>query len=398
MTREHWWNTDFDLALQPGWSPTLDPNLAGQVRQLEMHALLAAEPEDTILVTDPLPEDFLAYLRNRGITPPQISRLPGVRPGACFSPYGWSPQAVALRGRYDNPVSYPRLEVVRRVNGRRFGHDIETGALGSEAPAGSFTTLEELEALLAAKPDWRHGWVIKTEHGNAALGNRRLRSRRANDDDQRWAAIRLERGPMVLERWLPRKLDLSVVFEIAENGSTSPFRVHETIHTSDGGVIGALFSEDRKDLDQWHRRLEDAARKVAQSLHDAGYFGPVCQDALVWTDGDSCHLRPLVEINARRHAGEGWSRVALIWGGCVYGRFYTTRRLRLPPSYEAFERALGSDAWDPRTRTGALLTSPLWLEATGGRKPPLKLGVVFRTSTRSDVLEMDARFRARFER
>ncbi len=398
MAREHWWNVDFDLALQPGWRPDDDPNLRAQIRQLELHALLAGKPEDTILVADPPPEIFLEYLRSRGLDTPLISVMPSVRSGSRFAPYGWSPQAIALRGRYDNPEPHPKLEVVRRVNGRRFSHDIEKELLGSRAPLGSFTSTDELERLLDSEPECPHGWVVKTEHGNAALGNRRLRTASITAEDRRWVESRQDRGPMVLERWQPRDLDLSVVFEVTDDGEAAGLSVHETVHTSDGGVIGAVFSEDRADLDRWRDQLEDAATTVARALCDAGYFGPVCMDALVWMDGGPQHLRPLVDINARRHAGEGWSRLAREWGGCVYGRFYSARRLRLPDAYDGLEHAVGADAWDPRSRTGVLLTSPLWLDTPTGPKRPLKLGVLFRAPTRTKALAMDARFRARFER
>jgi hypothetical protein len=132
MCRELRFNADFDLALHPGWRPALDPGLAAQVRQLELHGLLAAEP------------------------------------------------------------------------------------------------------------DRRHGWVATAEHDNAALGNRRLHTPAPDESKRRWLAHRPERTPMVLERWLPRELDLSVVFEVGAGGAVGPVRVHETVTTSAVGFIGAL--------------------------------------------------------------------------------------------------------------------------------------------------------------
>jgi len=398
MPIEHWWNADFDLALQEGRDPSGDKGLQIQVRELALHALTAAEAEDSVLLFEPPPEDFLQYLESRGVAVPQVSVFPEVRKGSKFRPYGWSPQAIALKGRYDRPVASPSLEAVRRVNGRSFGHGIEREVLGCNVPRGAFASLADLRTLLSSEPGRPQGWVAKTEHGNAALGNRRLRTRQLGEGDIRWLRTRLEQGPMVLEEWLERTKDLCTVFNVTTEGDVEDIAVHETIHTADGGFIGALYDRTAASQELWLDQLTHTATTVAEAILEEGYFGPVCIDALVWNDSGTPRLRPLVDLNARRHASEGWRRLADHWGGCVYGRFYSVRKLRLPPSYEDFENQLGDDSWDPATRTGALATSPIWLEGQGNRRRPRKLGVVFRGKSRENVLAMDVRFRKVFEK
>ncbi len=398
MPNEHWWNADFDLALQPGRDPSRDEGLQIQIRELALHALIAAKSDDSILLFEAPPEDFLQYLEHRGIETPEISLFPKVRSGFQFRPYGWSPQAIALKDRYDMPVASPSLETVRRVNGRSFAHGIECQALDCNVPRGAFSSLEELRILLHSERDRPQGWVAKTEHGNAALGNRRLGKRQLGGGDIQWLSTRLEQGPMVLEWWLERTKDLCTVFDVTPNGRVEGLAVHETIHTADGGFIGALFDRTTALPTQWLDALAANAKTVAEALLQEGYFGPVCLDALVWNDCGTSRLRPLVDLNARRHASEGWRRLSDLWGGCLYGRFFSVRKLRLPATYEEFENALGTDAWDPATRTGAIATSPLWLRGPGNRRRPRKLGVVFRGRSRDNVFAMEKRFREVFEK
>lgn len=398
MPNEHWWNADFDLALQQGRDPSGDEGLQIQVRELALHALTAAKAEDSVLLFEPPPEDFLRYLESRAVAVPQISVFPEVQAGSKFRPYGWSPQAIALKDRYDTPVTSPPLEAVRRVNGRSFAHGIERQALDCDVPRGAFSSLEELRSLLNSEPDRPEGWVAKTEHGNAGLGNRRLRERQLHEADIRWLMTRLEQGPMVLEWWLERTKDLCAVFDLTADGRIEDFAVHETFNTADGGFIGALYDRTTAVPAQRHEVLAATAGTVKAALLQEGYFGPVCLDALVWEDDGTPRLRPLVDLNARRHASEGWRRLADLWGGCLYGRFFSVRKLRLPPTYKDFENALGTDAWDPATRTGAIATSPLWLEGPGNRRRPRKLGIVFRGQSREHVLFMERRFRKVFEK
>ena len=355
MPSEHWWNADFDLALQPGRDPSGDEGLQTQIRELALHALIAAKAEDSVLLFEPPPEDFLQYLKNREIKIPEISLFPNVRSGFQFRPYGWSSQAIALKENYDQPPTSPSLEAVRRVNARSFAHNIECEALDCKAPRGAFASLADLQTLLDSEPDRPGGWIAKTEHGNAALGNRRLRKRQLHETDIRWLRTRLNDGPMVLEWWLERTKDLCTVFDVTADGQIEGLAVHETIHTAEGGFIGALYDRTTAVPAQWYEVLAATAETVATALLHEGYFGPVCIDSLVWDDAGTPRLRPLVDLNARRHASEGWRRLADLWGGCLYGRFFSVRKFRLPPTYKDFENALGPDVWDPATRTGARL-------------------------------------------
>ncbi len=398
MPNEYWWNADFDLALQPGWDPSDNPGLEAQVRELALHALVAVSPEDSVLLAENPPEDFLRYLERNALPVPQISILPDVRPDFEFTPYGWSPQAMALKCRYSVGVSSPPLETVRHVNGRSFGHRLERELQDSKIPRGAFASLLELKDILNSEPNRPDGWIAKTEHGNAALGNRRLRTRHLDERDIKWLNPRLKQGPMVLEWWLNRTVDLCSVFHVSKNGRPESLTIHEAIQTADGAFIGALYDQTSTAHSAWRDALIHTADTVAKALLMAGYFGPVCVDAFVWDDQGASRLRPLVDLNARRHASEGWRRLAQKWDGCLYGRFFSTRKLRLPPTYEEFERMIRYNEATPARDIGAIATSPLWLESEGARHRPRKIGIVFRGHSREHVFSMETRFREVFEK
>ena len=398
MPAEHWWNADFDLSLAGTPDDSPPASLRDRISEFELHGLLAADPGDSVLLRELPPDDFVRRLENSGIETAEVTALPSVRADRRFEPYGWNTAAVELSTKYDRPPLFPPFEVVRRVNGRSFGHRVEREFLNSDAPLGGFSSIEELRARLDTLPDREEGWVVKTEFGNAALGNRRLRNRRLTNGDRRWLDARLARGPVVLERWFRRYGDYCAVFRVTGEGKIENLSFHETIHTADGAFIGAIFDRGEPIPQEWIDPMVRAAAIVAREVTREGYFGPVCIDAMAFDDDGEKRLRPLVDLNARRHASEGWKRLAGIFGGCLYGRFFSTRKLRLPDLAEDFERALGSDRWNSSTGRGTLATSPLWLGGNDGRRRPHKLGIVFAADSRDEVLAMESRFRRIFER
>lgn len=397
MGREIWWNVDFDLALRQGRPIPHRQKLEHQIREMTMHALPATDVDDSLLVFEAPPGDFLRYLDLKAFPRPRWTVFPDTRTDARFTPFGWDEAAATLNRRYRDPASHPDLDLIRRINSRSFGHQLERECFGSDTPRGSFGTVGQLEGILDAEPERTGGWIVKTEHGNAAFGNRRLRRKVLNDIDRRWIGRHLQDGPMVLERWLDRTLDPCFAFDVHRDGTVGDARIHETVCTADGGYIGGLFDPSSDRLQPWKPELARAAQVIGSALVREGYWGPVCGDALVWADRSGDHLRPLVDLNARRHASESWHRLFQRWGGCLYGRYFSVRKLTLPDSYEAFDARLLDDAWDPDTRVGTLAVTPLRLGAGPTRRRPQKLGVVFRGPSRSAVLGMETRFRETFE-
>ncbi len=396
---EYLLNADFDLSLRPRWRPPGGPAARRRISDLMWHGLFLAGPDDSVLVPEPAPDDFLVFLDAAGIAVPRLTELPSCRADHRLSPFGWNAEAARRNRRHTEPVEHPPLDVVTRVNGRRYQVELESELDGGDHTVAVIEDERELRSLVRRLPASDSGWVVKAEHGNAGLGNRRLRSNRLDAADlaivRRWLD---EDDAVVVERWRPRRRDLAATFTTEAAGRVTGFELHETVTTADGALIGALFEADAGPLAHWRSAVRDAAIAVAARLAEASYRGPVCLDAMVWNDAGRAVLRPLVDLNARRAmsagAAELWRRLGA--GGAALWRFYSRRKLDLPDSYEAILRRLGSDAFDRNRRAGVLITAPLWLGPR--RRAPAKAAALLLGRNRDEVLALDRRVRCRLER
>lgn len=388
MVREHWLNAEFDLSLRPGG--TIPEGLRGQVAELRSHAAMAAEEGDSVVVEGGVVEDFLASLQAAGLVVPTVVTRCGSRADREFAPWGWNAQAVERKRLYDAPTPHPPLDVVRRVNGRRFSFELEQ-AVDRHTPGLEMAwDVAAVERVLARAPE--DGVVVKAEHANAGVGNRRMRGPTLGDIDRRWLERTLAAGPVAVERWLTRTADLCTVFRVGGQGlEAGTARVHRALHTADGAFVGALYGSQHP----FREQLADAAARAGRALAGAGYFGPVCLDSFVWDDGGTARLRPVVEVNARRHVSEGWARLHALAGGVLLGHHVSLRRFDLPEATEVFAARLGRDAWRADVRRGVFATTPLRLPE-GGR--PRRVAVAFCGESVTEVEAIQERFRTAFER
>jgi hypothetical protein len=393
--REFLINADFDLSLRAGRTPGAADGRGRQALEMPHHLLLLGVDGDSVLVDEPADDEFLAYLERAGLPRPSTTVLPQVTHDAHFVPFGWNNEAVHLNGCYALPASHPPLEVVRRVNGRRFAATIERELFDVDEVLGVFETPDEVEACVSSRPA-EEEWLVKSEHGNAGLGNRRLRSRPLGESDREVLRRLLSEDVCVLlERWRRRVIDISTVFTV-ENGSVENLHIYEVVNTADGAYIGSFFERSSENIERWRQALVDIASKIARRLSGEGYFGPVCLDHFVWSDGAEHRLRPLADLNARLQVSAPLLRLWRAWNGdrVFYWRLFAARKLRLPSDYREFEKALGGDAFDAAERRGIVVTSPFQV----GDRRSRRLGVLISGSSRAEVEEMDWRLRGCFER
>ncbi len=399
MSLEHFLNADFDLSLRPRWRFPDGESAQHRVIDLAWHALFLAKEGDSVIVPEAAPDDFVAYLDRCGIPMPTLTVEPSHRAGQRFSPMGWNADAGSRNRQYRQPVDHPTLETVTRVNGRRFSAEIEEACFGGGHTIAEIRNESQLRRKLESLLNEPGAWILKAEHGNAGLGNRRLRSTELGDGDLKVVRRMLDEDDVVLlERWRHRLRDLCSTFAVTVSGRVDRFALHEIINTSDGALIGALFEEDPEALAEWRVPMAETAEAVAQRLAETGYFGPACIDAFVWDDGGHPRLRRLVDLNARREMSAGastlWHRLG--GRGAAYWRFFSRRKLQLPDTYAEFEEALGGDLYAADQGDGALLTAPLWLGPQ--RRGITKAAVLFLGRDRDEVLALDRRFRQRFEK
>ncbi len=398
MSREHFLNADFDLSLRPDWRPAASGAAVRRIRDLAFFGVAAAAPGESVLLYEPLPGPTAEVLAEAGVEPPAVTLYPQRRPGSVLAPFGWNREAIGLDRRSGRSAGPPALEVVQRVNDRRFADRLALETLGEEGHVlGATSDASEVAAMVGADRGHDGGWVVKARHANAGLGNRRLRSPALGVRDLDAVARLVESdGVVTVERWRPRLLDLSATFEVDGAGRPRDVEVHEVVNTADGAFLGAVFAPEGDPVAPWREPLVEVVEVAAAALADAGYLGAVCLDAFVWRSPTGPRLRRLVELNARRSMSAGSLRLWRLLGedATVYGRLFSLRRLTLPADAAGLMAALGQHAFDRRARRGALPVTP---PSIAGRRPQ-RVGVVFVGRDRGDVLRQESRFRERFER
>jgi hypothetical protein len=394
--REYFVNADFDLSLRPNRKAETVDGRGQQASEMPFHLLFFGTDGDSVLVDAAPDEDFLAYIGRAGLPRPATNAIPGLLPDAQFVPFGWNEEAERINGSYARPASHPPLDIVKRVNGRRFAANLESELFNGEENLGVFDAPVGVEVCVSSRPP-NEEWLLKSEHGNAGLGNRRLRSPKLRESDREVLRRLLAEDACVLvEKWRNRVLDIATVFELERDGTVRNLYAYEVVNTADGAYIGSIFDQASEVLEPWLPNVTDVALQVAERLTEEGYFGPACLDHFVWSEGVDRRLRPLADLNARLQVSAPILRLWRSWGAdrVVYWRLFASRKLRLPSDYLELEKALGGDAFDAGTRRGILVTSPF--DVAGKRLR--RFGVLLAGESRAEVEEMDRRLRERFEK
>jgi hypothetical protein len=226
----------------------------------------------------------------------------GAPPSQSWAGYAgcaWSPTPSALKllahaGARLAPS--PSLEVLRRVNHRRFYLELGGGAPGAQyicEPAALEASLREAQLRPA---------VFKRPYGFAGRGQRRIQL--ASADDRRWLVASLRRGGLLVEPWLQIALELGLHGQIGPDGDVQlgQISVQET-NQFRCWVRTRLARPD--ELQPSHARaLRCRTEAVADALWQAGYFGPFGVDAYLFqTPNGALELNSLGELNARYTMG-----------------------------------------------------------------------------------------------
>lgn len=214
-----------------------------------------------------------------------------------LSPFAVIPFTDRIRSvkRFQN--SLPPVEVVSRVNSKEFSHLVAKDIFGT-APGTTVNSADEL--LYAGERLLKSGaFLIKDVFGVSGKGNLKIESEiflhrivkyvRKQEKDGR-------RTCFLVEPFLDKAFDFSCQFHVDEDGRTEIISSHK-FHNS-----GFSFSGSRQIDDGFRDTLEklgyfDSMKKIGSRLFDEGYFGDVCIDSMMLTDGN---IIPVVEINARK--------------------------------------------------------------------------------------------------
>jgi hypothetical protein len=279
-------NLDAELELARTGGPYQTPlRVARALAPMLERARALLAPGDVSL--DPLAPPRRAAAR-RGATS-------GEHPLGC----AWCPTPSALerlaRAGAELPPS-PSVDVLRRVNHRRFAIELGGGAPGARFVSDETALGEVLAGACGA-------WLFKRAYGFAGRGQRRIIGA-PSADDRRWLADSLRLGGFVAEPWL------ELVCEVG---------VHGLIDASGRFVLGRICVQETNEYRAWvstrlarpddlspaqASQLLSRAESVAAALVAAGYFGPFGLDGYLFrTPSGTIELNPLSELNARYSMG-----------------------------------------------------------------------------------------------
>lgn len=232
---------------------------------------------------------------DRVLWPGDGAPLPPGMIGRAWCPTRWALEQMA-RAQVELP-RVPTMAVLRAVNHRRFNHQ-----LGQTLPgAGYAENAEGLERLLSSAPN--ETWLLKRAFGYAGRGRKKLRPSERSAADQSWIDASLRTGEgLQVEPLVERALDCALHGWLDEDGNVSFGRptVQEVEET--GAWISSRLAREGELTATELERMTAEARRSAEALHRAGYFGPFGVDGFRY-GGEQ--FQPRSEINARYSMG--WS-------------------------------------------------------------------------------------------
>lgn len=218
----------------------------------------------------------------------------------------WCPTRWALsqleRARVRQPRA-PHMDVLRRVNHRRFNHELGQflpGAGFAEDP-GAFRGLLSTGAQASVE----RCWLLKRPFGYAGRGRRKWRAGELIAADHSWLEASWRDGEgLQVEPWVERVFDCALHGFLEEDGECTFGRVTLQDVDATGAWRSTVLAPGGTLTSTEEESLVHEARRTAEALHAAGYFGPFGLDGYRWVAPDgSVHFQPRSEINARYSMG-----------------------------------------------------------------------------------------------
>ncbi|WP_127529572.1 hypothetical protein [Paenibacillus kobensis] len=217
--------------------------------------------------------------------------------GARLSPFAVIPGADRAAARYGLKQDFPDVETVRTVNSKLYSTELNR-RLGLRSDSQTVYSHEELLAnglaLLSQGP-----FLIKDEFGVSGKGNLLIESEAILRRVTSYLGDQYSKGKVVrfiIEPFLHKELDFSCQFHIDPDGTYRHISVQKLVNYN-FAYQGSFTADDR--LLQLLQEAEyfEVMKQVARELYLAGYYGDVCVDSMLLTDG---RIVPIVEVNARR--------------------------------------------------------------------------------------------------
>jgi hypothetical protein len=213
--------------------------------------------------------------------------------GRCWCP---TPKALAQLHRAGvTPEAHPPLAVLRRVNHRRFAHE-----LGGGLPDQRY--VDTPEAFAALRTHQEPSWMIKRPLAFAGRGQLRVTGP-LDAKQNNWIAASLRRDGLIVEPLVRPTVEVSLHGFIRRDGHRELGQVCLQEVSARGVFRQASVAPPSLLADTERRALLAQAERVAQALSAAGYFGPFGIDAYRYASDRGDGFCTLSEINARYTLG-----------------------------------------------------------------------------------------------
>ncbi len=390
-------NVNFDLQLQGTRSETLSAITA----ESTLYYLLVGDEEDHILLDIDIPDSYYRYLKAAGLSLP-VPATPGQRiPDFVGLPYGWNRDARNRFAQYGVESLSPSDDNVKKANSRLFSYRIASKYGFGVPRARSFPDTSQALDYLTCQASFP--CVVKPEFGNAGIGFVHIRNSKQIREKTNLLRSVTSRpcGNLFIEEWLPRTLDISTLVEISSNGQLAALSHHRTLNNAGGVFYGIHLDPDNLLPTPWKKELNKTATLVSQMLYEQGYWGPAGIDSFVTIDENGKEsLVPCIEINARQPMSIlPYSLQRQIADEQhVLFMFAPARRYQQITSYPELFRKLGADAYDPVTKRGVLVFTPLFYSFRKEIVCPRKIGFFMVAKSTDEVFVLDAVVRKRLGR
>jgi hypothetical protein len=215
-----------------------------------------------------------------------------------FTGRAWcpTPRTVSrIRAAGVTPEPHPPVEVLRRVNHRRFAAE-----LGGGLPYQRY--IEDPAELYALLERHERPWLLKRPLAFAGRGQQRVYD--SLDEQQRnWIDASLRASGLVVEPLVVPTLEVSVHGFVRQSGRYELGRICIQEVTDRGVFRGIRLAMPGELSRAEHGASMERAAAVAEALARASYFGPFGVDAYRYTLEGKSGFCALSEINARYSMG-----------------------------------------------------------------------------------------------
>ncbi len=293
-------------------------NLDNMVAAFDEINYAFCKKNDSILTSIPMDEAHLQYLYSLGFSfhnVPVFRDLSKLKEGkvdykiedfneiefssaAELSTYAVTKEYIELSDKYGFSYDHPDLETIKKVNSKRY-----STLLAKELNCNDFSYLiddvNQLNTVGKELLETSGGIMLKEEYGVSGKGNIKLADLKALQRISGYCFTQLKKGKklsFILEPFFPIQTDFSVQYKIGRLGNSERISIQKILNNQ-STYNGSINLDD-----ELMNRLEDEGyfsimEKVCDRLYSDGYYGDVCIDSMILTNG---RIIPIVEINARK--------------------------------------------------------------------------------------------------